>query len=87
MRQCHYSRSPSTSYLLDYARGAILEDANALRDWAKKAGKLVHIGALEFFEAWDALWLAAVAAGVDQIVAQQRIGEAFADARGELVAA
>jgi hypothetical protein len=84
-----YNESPraSSSYLLGYASGAIQQDPETLEHWATKTARLVFVGGLEFFQAWDALWLAAVAGGLPHLVAQQRIGEAFAHARSEHVAA
>jgi hypothetical protein len=87
MKTYDNSRWASSSYLLDYAAEAIQQDPDTLEHWATKAARLVYSGGLEFFEAWDALWLAGVAAGLPHLNAQQRIGEVFAHARTEQVAA
>ena len=59
----------------------IEHDTNTLEHWATNAARLVYAGGVPFGEAWDALWLAAVAGGLEHLVAQQRIGEAFAQAK------
>jgi len=87
MKQYDHSHGASSSYFLDYAEDAIAEDRQTLSHWAEKAARLVFVGELEFFEAWDRLWLSAVLAGTPQLVAQASIGEAFAKARQERIAA
>jgi|GEM_PF-3400216 len=78
----------TSSYLLGYSTTVIEQDPGTLEHWAQKVARVVYSGGIEFFVAWDALWLAAVAGGVPHLVAQQRIGEVFASARqGQEVAA
>jgi len=87
MHTSHNSPWRSSIYFIGYAAGVIQQDPDTLEHWATKAARLVYAGGLEFFEAWDQLWLAAIAGGVEQLKAQQLIGEAFANARSERVTA
>jgi hypothetical protein len=81
MKTYNESQWASSSYLLEYAADAIQQDTDTLEQWATRTARLVYAGGLEFFEAWDHLWFAAITGGLEQLVAQQRIGEAFASAR------
>ena len=85
----HYQQSAwSASYLLAYSVGAIEQNPETLKHWATRCAQVVFVGGLDFGETWDRLFLAAIAGGLSQAVAQQRIGEAFAAARrgGEVAA-
>ena len=70
------------SYLLTYAEERIAEDPSVLGTWTTKIFRLVFAGGrLDFGEAWDRLWHAAVLGGADHLVAQEIIGEAVAGCR------
>ena len=59
----------------------IRRNPRLLHIWAQKVAHAVFAGALDHAEAWDALWAAAVAAGLDHLKAQRDIGMGFAAAR------
>ena len=69
--------SPCDDFL-DYAVGAVSRNPDTLKPWATVAAWLVYAGKLKRSQAWDTLWLAAVAGGLEHLVAQECIGEAFA---------
>ena len=76
------------SYLLSYAEERTAEDPDVLETWVTKVFRVVFAGGdLDFGTAWDRLFLAAVTGGVDQLIAQERIGLAVANCRSEAVAA
>jgi hypothetical protein len=59
----------------------IRRNPRLLHIWAQKTAHRVFAGVLDHGEAWDSLWLAAVAGGVDHLRAQQDIALGFAVAR------
>jgi hypothetical protein len=76
------------SYLLEYAGERTAEDPDVLETWVTKVFRVVFAGGeLDFGVAWDRLFVAAVAGGVDQLIAQERIGRAVTTCRNEGVAA
>ena len=66
---------------LSRAAEEIRRNPRLLHIWAQKVAHRVFAGVLDFGESWDALWLAAVAGGLDHLKAQYDIGMAFAAAR------
>jgi hypothetical protein len=59
----------------------IRRNPRLLHIWAQKTAHRVFAGVLDHGEAWDSLWLAAVAAGLDHGEAQRDIGMGFSAAR------
>jgi hypothetical protein len=66
---------------LSRAAEEIRQNPGKLHIWAQKTAHRVFAGALDHAEAWDSLFIAAVAAGLDHLKAQRDIGLAFAAAR------
>jgi hypothetical protein len=73
----------SDELLLVYAADQIQKnpEPTTLKLWARIVARRVYDGGLDFFRAWDAVWNAAVSAGMAQLVAQKLIGESFATAK------
>lgn len=84
----YYTSPWGSSYLLGYSLAAVEQDPETLMHWATQCARVVFAGGLDFHETWERLWLAAVSGGMEHLVAQERIGIAFANARrGDGVAA
>jgi len=66
---------------LSRAAEEIRRNPRLLHIWAQRTAHRVFAGVLDRGEAWDALWAAAVAAGLDHLKAQRDIGLGFAAAR------
>ena len=89
-----YTETPEASSgerALREAVKQVQESPETLKAWARIIARYVYSGALDSGEAWDALFLAATFGGLEQLQAQQLIGEGFATARlsmiGEAVSA
>jgi hypothetical protein len=70
----------SASYL-SRAVEEIRRNPRLLHIWAQKTAHRVFAGVLDHGEAWDSLFIAAVAAGFDHLIAQRDIGMGFSAAR------
>jgi hypothetical protein len=76
-----YGNTGRRASYLSRAVEEITRNPRLLHIWAQKVAHRVFAGVLDFGESWDALWLAAVAGGLDHLKAQYDIGMAFAAAR------
>lgn len=66
---------------LSRAAEEIRRNPRLLHIWAQKIAHRVFVGVLDRGEAWDALFIAAVAVGLDHLKAQTDIAHGFATAR------
>ena len=60
---------------LSRAAEEIRQNPRKLHIWAQKTAHRVFAGMLDHGESWDALFVAAVAAGLDHLKAQRDIGD------------
>jgi len=81
MRNYRTNTKAASRAVLREARRRVGQRLDGLALESFRLGQLVDAGLLDFFEAWDGLWLTATSAGMDHLDAQEVIGREFRNAR------
>jgi hypothetical protein len=81
MRNYNTKTTAASRAALRDARRRVGETPNRLALEAFRMAQLVDAELLNFFEAWEGLWLTATSAGMAHLDAQETIGREFRNAR------